>query len=111
MERTAKRSENALPSLSLQKQWTYERQFTGWPFDPAIKRKETMDEILKYRTAPFLGSLTSVSQEGFNNKVGWLTQQTYDYRDEQYLYLKIYDLPHLPTRRDLWDANSEKNIF
>ena len=47
------------------------------------------------------GSLTNASQEGFNNKVGWLTRQAYGYRDEEYLHLKIYDLPHLSTRRDL----------
>jgi transposase len=47
------------------------------------------------------GSLTNASQEGFNNKVGWLTRQAYGYRDEEYLYLKIYDLPNLSTRKEL----------
>ena len=47
------------------------------------------------------GSLTNASQEGFNNKIGWLTRQAYAYRDEEYLHLKICDLPHLTTRRDL----------
>lgn len=47
------------------------------------------------------GSLTNASQEGFNNKVGWLTRQAYGYRDEEYLYLKIYDLPDLSTRKGL----------
>ena len=45
--------------------------------------------------------LTSASQEGFNNKIGWLTRQAYGYRDEKYLHLKIYDLPNLSTRRNL----------
>ena len=45
--------------------------------------------------------LTSASQEGFNNKIGWLTRQAYGYHDEKYLYLKIYDLPNLSTRRSL----------
>ena len=45
--------------------------------------------------------LTSASQEGFNNKIGWLTRQAYGYRDEKYLYLKIYDLPDLSTSRSL----------
>ncbi len=45
--------------------------------------------------------ITSASQEGFNNKIGWLTRQAYGYRDERYLLLKIYDLPHLSTRRSL----------
>jgi len=45
--------------------------------------------------------LTSASQEGFNNKIGWLTRQAYGYHDERYLHLKIYDLPNLSTRRSL----------
>jgi len=45
--------------------------------------------------------LTSASQEGFNNKIGWLTRQAYGYHDEKYLHLKIYDLPNLSTRRNL----------
>jgi transposase len=45
--------------------------------------------------------LTSASQEGFNNKIGWLTRQAYGYRDEEFLHLKIYDLPNLSTRKEL----------
>ena len=45
--------------------------------------------------------LTNASQEGFNNKIGWLTRQAYGYRDEGYLHLKIYDLPNLSTRKEL----------
>jgi transposase len=45
--------------------------------------------------------LTSASQEGFNNKIGWLTRQAYGYRDEEYLHLKIYDLPNLSMRKSL----------
>ncbi len=45
--------------------------------------------------------LTNASQEGFNNKIGWLTRQAYGYRDEAFLHLKIYDLPNLSIRRDL----------
>lgn len=45
--------------------------------------------------------LTSASQEGFNNKIGWLTRQAYGYHDEKYLHLKIYDLPNLSTRKRL----------
>ena len=45
--------------------------------------------------------LTSASQEGFNNKIGWLTRQAYGYRDEEYLHLKIYDLPHLSLKSRL----------
>ena len=45
--------------------------------------------------------ITNASQEGFNNKIGWLTRQAYGYRDEQFLHLKIYDLPNLSTRKTL----------
>ena len=45
--------------------------------------------------------LTNASQEGFNNKIGWLTRQAYGYQDEEYLHLKIYDLPNLSTRKEL----------
>ena len=45
--------------------------------------------------------LTDASQEGFNNKIGWLTRQACGYKDERFLYLKIYDLPNLSTRRQL----------
>ena len=45
--------------------------------------------------------LPSASQEGFNNKIGWLTRQAYGYHDEKYLYLKIDDLPNLSTRWSL----------
>jgi len=47
------------------------------------------------------GSFTNASHEGFNNTIGWLTRQAYGHRDEEYLHLKIYGLPHLATRRDL----------
>ena len=45
--------------------------------------------------------ITSASQEGFNNKIGWLTRQAYGYKDKEYLHLKIYDLPNLKTRKYL----------
>lgn len=45
--------------------------------------------------------LTNASQEGFNNKIGWLTRQAYGYQDVEYLHLKIFDLPNISTRRTL----------
>lgn len=45
--------------------------------------------------------ITSAIMEGFNNKIGWLTRQAYGYRDEEYLILKIFDLPNLKTRQTL----------
>jgi transposase len=57
--------------------------------------RQRMDGLLGYWKH---GCLTSASQEGFNNKIGWLTRQAYGYRDERYLHLKIYDLPNLSSR-------------
>lgn len=67
---------------------------------------KTMAKTIRQRMQGLLaywnhGCLTSASQEGFNNKIGWLTRQAYGYRDERYLHLKIYDLPNLSTRRSL----------
>ena len=45
--------------------------------------------------------LTNASQEGFNNKIRWLTRQAYGYRDLEYLKLKIFDLPKLSVRKEL----------
>ena len=39
--------------------------------------------------------------EGFNNKIGWLTRQAYGYRDEEYLILKIFDLPNIKVAKEL----------
>ena len=59
------------------------------------KRIEGLVSFWKHRR------ITSASQEGFNNKIGWLTRQAYGYKDREYLYLKIYDLPNLKTRKYL----------
>ena len=45
--------------------------------------------------------ITSASMEGFNNKIGWLTRQAYGYRDEEYLILKIFDLPNIKVAKEL----------
>lgn len=59
------------------------------------KRMEGLLAFWKY------DGITNASQEGFNNKIGWLTRQAYGYRDETFLHLKIYDLPNLSTRKEL----------
>lgn len=61
---------------------------------------KTMGRTIRQRMKGILSfwnhnRLTNASQEGFNNKIGWLTRQAYGYRDKKYLYLKIYDLPNL----------------
>ena len=38
--------------------------------------------------------LTSAGMEGFNNKIRTLIRQAYGYRDEEYMKLKIFDLPN-----------------
>ncbi len=60
--------------------------------------RKRMEGLLAYWSH---NRLTNASQEGFNNKIGWLTRQAYGYRDEEFLHLKIYDLPNLSTRKEL----------
>ena len=72
----------------------------------AIHCLKQMAKTIRKRMEGLLGfwkhdRMTSASQEGFNNKIGWLTRQAYGYRDEAFLHLKIYDLPNLFTRKDL----------
>jgi len=71
-----------------------------------IRCLKQMAKTIRYRLDGLLAywkhaKLTSASQEGFNNKIGWLTRQAYGYRDEKYLHLKIYDLPNLSMRKSL----------
>jgi len=71
-----------------------------------IKCLKQMAKTIRKRLQGLLGywrhnRITSASQEGFNNKIGWLTRQAYGYHDEKYLHLKIYDLPNISTRKQL----------
>lgn len=45
--------------------------------------------------------LTSAGMEGFNNKVRTMIRMAYGYRDEEYMALKIYDLPNKRTNDGL----------
>lgn len=40
------------------------------------------------------GGATNAAMEGFNNKVRTMLRQAYGYRDDEYMILKIYDLPN-----------------
>ena len=60
--------------------------------------KKHIDGVLAFWST---GGVTSASMEGFNNKIGWLTRLAYGYRDEEYLILKIYDLPNLKVAKEL----------
>ena len=60
--------------------------------------KKHIDGVLAFWST---GAVTSASMEGFNNKIGWLTRLAYGYRDEEYLILKIYDLPNLKVAKEL----------
>lgn len=71
-----------------------------------IRCLKQMAKTIRKRLQGLLGywrhnRITSASQEGFNNKIGWLTRQAYGYHDEKYLHLKIYDLPNISTRKQL----------
>jgi len=45
--------------------------------------------------------LTNAKTEGFNNKIRWLIRQAYGFRDREYFYLKIFDLPKLNIHKKL----------
>lgn len=40
------------------------------------------------------GGITNAAMEGFNNKVRTMLRQAYGYRDDEYMRLKIFDLPN-----------------
>ena len=65
--------------------------------ESAIPQMRTMARTIRRHIDGILAywnqRLTNAAMEGFNNKVGWLTRQAYGYRDEEYLILKIKDLP------------------
>ncbi len=72
----------------------------------SIRCLKSMAKTIRQRLEGLLAywkhsKLTNASQEGFNNKIGWLTRQAYGYRDVEYLHLKIYDLPNISTRKSL----------
>ena len=70
-----------------------------------IKEMLTMAKTIRKHGPGILAfwktGITSASMEGFNNKIGWLNRQAYGYRDEEYLILKIFDLPNLKVTNEL----------
>ena len=70
-----------------------------------ISQLKTMAKTISSKLEGILSfwktGITSASMEGFNNKIGWLTRQAYGYQDEEYLILKIYDLPSLKIKQRL----------
>ena len=70
-----------------------------------IKEMLTMAKTIRKHGPGILAfwetGITSAGMEGFNNKIGWLNRQAYGYRDEEYLILKIFDLPNLKVTNEL----------
>ena len=70
-----------------------------------ISEMKTMAKAIKKHIRGILAywqtSITSASVEGCNNKIGWLTRQAYAYRNEEYLTLKIHDLPQMKLNKQL----------
>lgn len=60
--------------------------------------REKLQGIITYWT---FDGLSNASTEGFNNKIRWLMRQAYGFRDMSYLKLKIFQLPHLRTQKEL----------
>ncbi len=44
-------------------------------------------------------NITNASQEGFNNKIRHLIAQAYGFHDDEYMKLKIYELPSMVLTR------------
>ena len=62
----------------------------------AVKCLKQMAKTIRKRMEGLLAfwkhdRLTNASQEGFNNKIGWITRQAYGYRDENFLE-PVHDL-------------------
>lgn len=71
-----------------------------------IRRLKTMAKTIRSKMEGIVNfwkhdKITNASQEGFNNKIGWLTRQAYGYRDREYLTLKIFDLPNMSLKKGL----------
>ena len=71
----------------------------------AIHCLKQMAKTIRKRIEGILGfwkhqRLTNASQEGFNNKIGWLTGQAYGCKYETYLHLKIYVPQNLSTLKE-----------
>lgn len=78
----------------------------GKAVSSGITRLKTMAKTIRSRLDGLVcywryDNITNASQEGFNNKIGWLTRQAYGNRDLEYLKLKIFDLPNLSLRKEL----------
>jgi transposase len=76
---------------------TARKAFTQWCEKAevsAVKCLTQMAKTIRKRMEGLLAfwkydRMTKASQEGFNNKIGWLTRQAYGYRDEDYLHLNL----------------------
>ena len=81
-------------------EWCVEANKSG------IKEMKTMANTIQTHIEGILAfwttdAITSAAVEGFNNKIRWLIKQAYGYRDQDYLRLKIFDLPNIKTTKDL----------
>ena len=78
-----------------------------WWYELATESKthemKTMAKTIKKHNRGILAywqtAITSASMEGFNKKTGWLTRQAYAYKDEEYLILKIHNLPQMELNK------------
>jgi len=80
--------------------WSHLAEHSG------VRQLKQMSKMIRGHLEGILGywkhnRISNASQEGFNNKIGWLTRQANGYRDEEYLHLKIHDLPNISTRKEL----------
>ena len=93
-------AKNDFEAEALLKEWCMTSRAT------AVHELHKMANTIEHHMAGILAywrndRLTNAHMEGFNNKIRWLIRQAYGYRDREYFYLKIFDLPKLKTCKEL----------
>ena len=75
-----------------------ELAFAHWckmAVETGISYLKTITQSLKGIISYWNIRISNAHMEGFNNKVRWLNKQAYEYRDLEFLKLKIFDLPKI----------------
>ena len=60
--------------------------------------RDKIESIISFWT---FRHISNASMEGFNNKIRWLIEQAYGFRDSKYFKLKIYQLPEISSVKEL----------
>nr|DAI48513.1 MAG TPA: transposase [Caudoviricetes sp.] len=60
--------------------------------------RDKIESIISFWT---FRHISNASMEGFNNKIRWLIEEAYGFRDSKYFKLKIYQLPEISSVKEL----------